>query len=145
MHTVLCCVIYQLEGSSTNGTLISVLMQACLNPSPEHRPSCSDLLQFPYFDGVECTFSAEFWNAQVGVSAGPQVILHLWRTMSWQIEVELGCPCICAARDGRLHTLLSSTAIQYNAMLAMGHDICRLVIGNEKQSKGAFWLQTRPR
>ena len=44
---------------------ISILAQACLNPDPEQRPSCSGLLQFSYFEGVEASFSADFWAAQV--------------------------------------------------------------------------------
>ena len=39
--------------------------QACLHPCPEERLSCAQLLQLPYFQGIEASLPADFRSARV--------------------------------------------------------------------------------
>ena len=45
--------------------------QACLHPCPEERLTCAQLLQLPYFSGIEASLPADFRSARVSTSLTP--------------------------------------------------------------------------
>ena len=44
------------------------MLQACLHPCPEERLTCAQLLQLPYFHGIEASLPADFRSARVRCS-----------------------------------------------------------------------------
>lgn len=76
-------------------------VQACLHPSLEQRPSCAELLQYTYFDGIEACFPAEFWAAQVRAQPPtvrcPELLSQMISRVQVSVRGSLRLACVVLA------------------------------------------------